>query len=578
MDSDSDSSSKITAQRKKVATRAGKAAGPTKGAAARSSSDSDDDFDLVAAAKSSRAKQVQSGRADQSGSPSRPISRTTSAKAGSSGDKSFPSRPASPVKASSPQLVRQNTGPRQQQQQQQPADSESDSDFELLTAPSSPVSAAFEPGASPDAPFVSHQTSQYPSASDIFNQSVDSDEGLAAPMQASLSSPQAAQAVGQAVGAVYEGGLAAGHGGSGAAVDECAQDLRSDIQHLEATWARKWEEQGAATACLQAGVDASGQEINTRLEGVLGELAAQRRRLDMVEEAQANSLRTAALAQPPAPPTQLALEAAAVTCNPVFESKPTSPTGLLVTLPPESPAHENTGNNAASATCQQLFADIGVGGLVHSSPRSSPRRLSDIPSRLAITPSRLTVSACSGSSSAGGRVDRQVAETQRLIAGIQDQIAQIKGSLSDLGCSGRVEQEGMGRRLAQLEQSQRAQQDAARYKAVLCQAQADQAVELARRVRALEGKVASLQQRADDSGVDLSLRVGALEWRLDKSSGATLDTLMALERRQDRLYDQLAGVRDTSTAASSSLSGEMARLSRKVAAHCVTARPLFRNY
>ncbi len=55
--------------------------------------------------------------------------------------------------------------------------------------------------------------------------------------------------------------------------------------------------------------------------------------------------------------------------------------------------------------------------------------------------------------------------------------------------------------------------------AVLGQAQAEQAVELARRVRALEGKVASLQQRADDAGVDLSLRVGALEWRLDKVRG-----------------------------------------------------------
>ena len=124
------------------------------------------------------------------------------------------------------------------------------------------------------------------------------------------------------------------------------------------------------------------------------------------------------------------------------------------------PLPRPSSQNAANAPYQQLFADIGVGGLVHSSPHGGPSRLSDIPSRPAATPNRLTVSACSGSSSAGGRVDRQVAETQRLIAGIQDQIAQIKGSLSDLGSSGRVEQEGVGRRLAQLEQSQRVQQGA----------------------------------------------------------------------------------------------------------------------
>ena len=59
---------------------------------------------------------------------------------------------------------------------------------------------------------------------------------------------------------------------------------------------------------------------------------------------QANSPRTAVLAQPPAPPTQLALEAAAVTCNPIFESKPVSPTNSSASLPPGSPALENTGN------------------------------------------------------------------------------------------------------------------------------------------------------------------------------------------------------------------------------------------
>ncbi len=61
---------------------------------------------------------------------------------------------------------------------------------------------------------------------------------------------------------------------------------RGDIHPLEAAWSAKWQEQAAATAALQV----SGREVQGNLEGIMEELSAQRRRLDLLEQVQAGNL------------------------------------------------------------------------------------------------------------------------------------------------------------------------------------------------------------------------------------------------------------------------------------------------
>lgn len=66
----------------------------------------------------------------------------------------------------------------------------------------------------------------------------------------------------------------------------CAALGRSDIQQLEARWSSRWQEQSAATAELKSNVEAGGKEVNSRLDGIVAELAAQKQRLEVVERAQ----------------------------------------------------------------------------------------------------------------------------------------------------------------------------------------------------------------------------------------------------------------------------------------------------
>lgn len=99
----------------------------------------------------------------------------------------------------------------------------------------------------------------------------------------------------------------------------------------------------------------------------------------------------------------------------------------------------------------------------------------------------------------------------------------------------------------------------------------------------------ALTRQADGSegqGQDLSLRLSALEWRVDASAGATASCLQAVEGKQARLRAALAGVRGTAEAAAARgevLGGEVARLKGRVDAQLSPsphsgARPLFRNY
>lgn len=191
---------------------------------------------------------------------------------------------------------------------------------------------------------------------------------------------------------------------------------------------------------------------------------------------------------------------------------------------------------------------------------------------------------CSGGLSAGGRqsptgykgtsgtgggsaskrsraVELQVAETHGLIAGIQTQIAAIKNSLAH--ASGeldarRQEASYNTQRLDQLERTDRHMVEASN----LCGA-----VSLERRVRSLEEQVASASRQAAAGGAlarETSAALRGLEWRVDKSAGATIGTIKALEARQDRARSELHSVAATATLAEAKGATEVARLQRRI--------------
>eukprot|EP00887_Chlorella_sp_A99_P000510 scaffold17.g510.t1 len=186
-----------------------------------------------------------------------------------------------------------------------------------------------------------------------------------------------------------------------------------------------------------------------------------------------------------------------------------------------------------------------------------------------------------GSSRAEPEVNKQIQETHALVAGIQAQIASIKSSLlcatSALGCSER-ERGSLARRVAAVEGRQRNIAATSACAARLDAATVDGVASLGKRLAVLEQRVADVQREATSGAV----RLGALEWRVDRSAEATVGALQASEARQDKLRTELRSVGATAMLAEAR-AGAMARelgcVERRLAASPARgARALFSPY
>ncbi|KAL4440068.1 hypothetical protein ABPG75_003069 [Micractinium tetrahymenae] len=180
---------------------------------------------------------------------------------------------------------------------------------------------------------------------------------------------------------------------------------------------------------------------------------------------------------------------------------------------------------------------------------------------------RRSPGAGSGPASKRSRaVELQVAETHAIIAGIQQQIAAIKGSLAHAGGELEARRQEAGATALRLDQLARTDRRMVKVEA----ANLAGACSLERRVRGLEETVASAARQAAAGGVlarETSAALKALEWRVDQSADATIGTFKALEARVDKHRSELGAVAATATLAdakAASLAAEVARLQRRV--------------
>ncbi|PRW33219.1 hypothetical protein C2E21_7740 [Chlorella sorokiniana] len=387
----------------------------------------------------------------------------------------------------------------------------------------------------------------------------------------------------------------------GSVVDGLKSSLSADIGRLEAGWAQRWREQADSTAELRgrldrmaAASDGQAQEVAGRLQALQGELAQQRSRLEAVERA------SVAAIQPVGPcsggdiaPTQ--------GDEPQPASSPAPATSVQAIMRRLSLLESRAAAVAAAAVWGSTNgtdgseASLAAGSLPGGSKparagwcgspaslASSPRIRTAAPARPASAgpgyggygsgsmeeglPGWRAPSSCGPSRRSRADVDAQVADTHALISGIHGQIAAIKSSPA--GATGelharRAEAASTAQRLDALERTDRcmASVESANLSSVMA---------LERRVRELEGTVEAASTDAATGRAEVKqarAALAALEWRVDKSSDATIGTLKALEARQDKMRSELHAVAGTATLAGAkadSLMAEVARLQRRV--------------